>query len=104
MTTSNSARIYTSLTDAAAIWAERMASRLSTERLHPGMVGEIIPEAWATSVGISSPAIHGHVIHRDASIGEHGLEVAIADRELHTPAHGPEDHLGREAEARKCSG
>src|SRR4051812_21723264 len=28
------------------------------------------------------PAVHGRVIHRDAPVGEHGLEVAVADREL----------------------
>src|SRR3954447_22568849 len=50
------------------------------------------------------PAVHGRVIHCDAPVGEHGLEVAVADRELQVPAHGPEDHLGREAEAPKRSG
>jgi hypothetical protein len=29
-----------------------------------------------------NPAVHGCVIHRDAPVGEHGLEVAVADREL----------------------
>src|SRR3954466_12066338 len=33
-----------------------------------------------------------------------GLEVAVADRELQVPAHGPENHLGGEAEAPKRSG
>src|SRR3954453_7531569 len=28
------------------------------------------------------PAVHGRGIHRDAPIGEHGLEIAVADREL----------------------
>src|SRR4051812_9512789 len=51
-----------------------------------------------------NPAVHGRVIHRDAPVGEHGLEVAVADRELQIPAHGPEVHLGREAEAPKRSG
>src|SRR3954454_8518278 len=50
------------------------------------------------------PAVHGRVIHRDAPVSEHGLEIAIADRKLQVPAHGPEDHLGREAEAAECSG
>src|SRR4051812_41416008 len=44
------------------------------------------------------------MIHRDAPIGEHRLEIAIADRKLQIPAHGPEDHLGREAEAPERSG
>src|SRR3954452_4054176 len=48
--------------------------------------------------------VQGRVIHRHAPVGEHGLEVAVADRELQIPAHGPEDHLGREAEAAECSG
>src|SRR3954453_6319475 len=51
-----------------------------------------------------NPAVHGRVIHRDAPVGEHGLEVAVADRQLQIPAHGPQDHLGREAEAPKRSG
>src|SRR4051794_2827837 len=51
-----------------------------------------------------NPAVHSRVIHRHAAIGEHGLEVAVADRELQIPAHSPEDHLGREAEAPKRSG
>ena len=28
-----------------------------------------------------NPAVHGRVIHRDAPVGEHGLEVAVADRD-----------------------
>src|SRR4051794_31026463 len=51
-----------------------------------------------------NPAVHSRVIHRDAPVGEHGLEIAVADRELQVPAHRPEDHLGREAEAPKRSG
>src|SRR3954453_7966521 len=51
-----------------------------------------------------NPAVHGRVIDRHAAIGEHPLEVAVADRELQIPAHGPEDHLGREAKAPKRSG
>src|SRR4051812_15989375 len=50
------------------------------------------------------PAVHGCVIDRDAPVGEHGLEVAVADRELQVPAHRPQDHLGREAEAAERSG
>ena len=49
------------------------------------------------------PAVHGRVIHRDAPVGEHPLEVAVADRELQVPAHGPKDHLGREAKAAECA-
>src|SRR4051794_38831568 len=51
-----------------------------------------------------NPAVHGRVIHLHAAIGEHGLEVAVADRELQVPAHGPKDHLGREAEAAERAG
>src|SRR4051812_29400058 len=51
-----------------------------------------------------NPAVHGRVIHRDAPVGEHGLEIAIADRELQVPAYGPEDRLGRKAEAAECPG
>src|SRR4051794_14218306 len=29
-----------------------------------------------------NPAVHGRVIHHHAAIGEHGLEIAIADRKL----------------------
>ena len=50
------------------------------------------------------PAVHGRVIHCDAAIGEHSLQIAIADRELQVPAHRPQDHLGREAKAAECSG
>src|SRR4051812_49403882 len=50
------------------------------------------------------PAVHGRVIHRDAPVGEHGLEVAVADRELQVPAHRSQDHLGREAKAAERSG
>ena len=45
------------------------------------------------------PAVHARVVDGDAAVGEHGLEVAVADREPRVPAHGPEDDLGREAEA-----
>src|SRR4029079_18480254 len=33
-----------------------------------------------------TPAVHGCVIHRDAPVDEHGLKVAVADRELKIPA------------------
>src|SRR5215213_413505 len=35
------------------------------------------------------PAVHGRVIDLHAAIGEHGLEIAVADRELQVPAHRP---------------
>src|SRR3954468_17298536 len=50
------------------------------------------------------PAVHGRVIHRDAPVGQHPFEVAVADRKLQVPAHGPEDPLGREAKAAECAG
>src|SRR5215218_6567445 len=51
-----------------------------------------------------NPAVHGRVVDRDAPVGQHPFEVAVADRELQVPAHGPQDHLGREAEAAECPG
>ena len=50
------------------------------------------------------PAVHGGVVDLDPAIGEHALEVAVADRELQVPAHRPEDHLGRETIAAKGPG
>src|SRR3954454_15257882 len=35
------------------------------------------------------PAVHGGVVDRHAAVGEHALEVAVADRELEVPAHRP---------------
>ena len=34
-----------------------------------------------------------------ATVLQHQLEIAIADREHQVPAHGPQDHLGRELPA-----
>jgi EamA-like transporter family len=50
------------------------------------------------------PAVQGDVVDEDAPVGEHGLEVAVADREGQVPAHRPEDDLGREAEAAEGPG
>src|SRR5215204_7117068 len=50
------------------------------------------------------PAVHGRVVRPDAAVGEHQLQVAVADRELQVPAHRPEDDLGREAEAAERPG
>src|SRR4051812_30744686 len=50
------------------------------------------------------PAVHGRVVDRHAAVGQHQLEVAVADRELQVPAHRPEDDLGREAEAAERPG
>src|SRR3954454_1162599 len=50
------------------------------------------------------PAVHGRVINLHAAISEHPFEVAVADRQLQVPAHGPKDHLGREAKATECAG
>ena len=44
------------------------------------------------------PAVEADVVDLDPAIGEHLLEVAVADRELQVPAHRPKDDLGREAE------
>ena len=51
-----------------------------------------------------NPAGQGGVIDLHAAVGEHALEVTIADRELEVPAHRPEDDLGREAEAAERPG
>jgi predicted TIM-barrel fold metal-dependent hydrolase len=48
--------------------------------------------------------VHGGVVDGDAAVGEHALEVAVADRELQVPAHRPQDDLGREAEAAERPG
>src|SRR3954470_2261643 len=53
---------------------------------------------------VLDPAVHGPVIDLHAAISEHPFEVAVADRELQVPAHGPKGHLGREAEDPKRSG
>ena len=50
------------------------------------------------------PAVQRDMVHLHAPIGQHGLEVAEADSELQVPAHRPEDHLGREAEAAEGPG
>jgi hypothetical protein len=43
-----------------------------------------------------NPTKEGRVIHRDATIGEHALEIAIADGELQIPADRPQNDLRRE--------
>src|SRR4051812_45921622 len=50
------------------------------------------------------PAVHGRVVDLNPAVGEHQLEVAVADRELQVPAHRPQDDLGREAEAAEGPG
>jgi hypothetical protein len=50
------------------------------------------------------PAVKRDVIDLDAAIGEHALEVAVADREPQVPAHRPKDDLGRETEAAERPG
>src|SRR5215213_9037524 len=42
------------------------------------------------------PAVNGRVVHGYAAVGEHQLEVAVADGEHEVPANRPEDHLGGE--------
>ena len=44
-----------------------------------------------------------HSIKGNGAPLTHGLEVAVADRELEIPAHGPQDHLGGKAAAAECS-
>ena len=39
------------------------------------------------------------MVHLDAAILQHQLQIAVADREEQVPAHGPEDHLGGELPA-----
>ena len=50
------------------------------------------------------PAIQGRGVDPDAAVGQHALELAVANRELEVPAHRPEDHLGREAIAAERPG
>jgi hypothetical protein len=50
------------------------------------------------------PAVHSRVIDLDAAVGEHALELAVADRELQVPPHRLEDDLGREAKAAEGPG
>src|SRR4051794_7560590 len=45
------------------------------------------------------PAEDGRVVHLDATVLEHQLEIAIADREHQIPSDRPQDHLGRELPA-----
>src|SRR3712207_1155337 len=45
------------------------------------------------------PAVEADVVYLHAAVGEHPLEVAVADRELQVPPDRPEDDLVREAEA-----
>src|SRR5829696_6562265 len=41
----------------------------------------------------------GRVVDRDATVLQHQLKIAVADREHQVPAHSPQDHLGRELPA-----
>src|SRR3954451_6459818 len=55
------------------------------------------PDALLELGGVSlDPAVDGRVVDRHTAVGQHPLEVAVADRELQVPAHRPEDDLGRE--------
>src|SRR3954468_15788913 len=47
------------------------------------------------------PAEEGRVVHLHPTVLQHQLEIAVADREHQVPAHGPQDHLGRELPALK---
>src|SRR4051794_10768009 len=50
--------------------------------------------------GISlDPTEDGRVVHRDTAVLQHQFEITVADWEHQVPAHGPEDHLGRELPA-----
>jgi len=42
------------------------------------------------------PSKEGRMINRDAAVGQHQFEIAVADREHQLPADSPEDHLARE--------
>ena len=46
-------------------------------------------------IGLDPPK-QGGVIDLNASIGEHALEIAVADRELQVPADCPQNDLRRE--------
>src|SRR5215212_5343573 len=41
----------------------------------------------------------GRVVDRDTAVLQHQFEITVADREHQVPAHGPQDHLGRELPA-----
>src|SRR3954452_16787377 len=46
-----------------------------------------------------SRSCEGCVVDRDPTVLQHQLKIAVADREHEIPAHGPQDHLGRELPA-----
>jgi hypothetical protein len=50
------------------------------------------------------PAVERDVVDLDATVGEHGLEVAVADREPEVPAHGPQDQCHAPCSPRSCAG
>jgi uncharacterized protein YjbI with pentapeptide repeats len=50
------------------------------------------------------PTIERDVVDLDPTVGEHPLEVTVADGELQVPAQRPEDDLGREAKAAEGPG
>jgi hypothetical protein len=42
------------------------------------------------------PSENRRVVDLDAAVGQHHLEIAVADREHQVPTHGPEDDVGGE--------
>src|SRR4051794_28480396 len=62
----------------------------------PQVRSDPLLQLWRISL---DPAEEGCVVDRDTAVLQHQLEIAVADREHQIPAHGPQDHLGRELPA-----
>ncbi len=58
----------------------------------PGGVGQQPGEAL-------DPAVDADVANFDAAFGEQFFDVAVGEAEAKVPAHGQDDHVGREPEA-----
>jgi hypothetical protein len=71
----------------------------------PAARAQVAPRALLELRGEAlDPAVGADVVDRDAAVGQHPLEVAVADGELQVPPDRPEDDLGREAEAAEDPG
>jgi hypothetical protein len=45
------------------------------------------------------PSVDRHVIYFDTTVSEQFLDITVGQAETQVPAHGNDDHVGREAEA-----
>jgi hypothetical protein len=95
-----------------AVYASPWSSPLTPQHSLPGgrysLPGpdfhrlELASLTWRTSSRLSrdsirlDPAEDGRVVHLNAAVQQHQLEIAVADREHQIPSHGPQDHLGGE--------